>query len=98
MTGADSSSGKPEHRLTVRELAGQILRLASLPADIDAQLALLPTDYEPVFLHRDIHAGNVLLMEVDGCWQIGGLIDFGDSLCGFNEYAVRCAWCANGAG
>ena len=60
--------------------------LASLPAYIDARLALLPTDYEPVFLHGDIHAGNLLLIEKGGRWQIGGLIDFGDSLCGFNEY------------
>ena len=60
--------------------------LASLPAYIDARLALLPTDYEPVFLHGDIHAGNLLLTEEGGRWQIGGLIDFGDSLCGFSEY------------
>jgi hygromycin-B 7''-O-kinase len=60
--------------------------LASLPPYIDARLALLPTDYEPVLLHGDIHAGNLLLMEEGGRWQIGGLIDFGDSLWGFNEY------------
>jgi hygromycin-B 7''-O-kinase len=60
--------------------------LASLPAYIDARLALLPTDYEPVFLHGDIHAGNLLLRQDGGRWRIGGLIDFGDSLCGFNEY------------
>jgi hygromycin-B 7''-O-kinase len=60
--------------------------LASLPAYIDARLALLPSDHEPVFLHGDIHAGNLLLRQEAGRWQIGGLIDFGDSLCGFNEY------------
>jgi len=60
--------------------------LASLPAYIEARLALLPTDCEPVFLHGDIHIGNLLLMEDGGRWQIGGLIDFGDSLRGFNEY------------
>jgi len=60
--------------------------LASLPAYIDTRLALLPTDHEPVFLHGDIHAGNLLLREEGGRWQVGGLIDFGDSLCGFNEY------------
>lgn len=60
--------------------------LASLPAYIDARLALLPKDHEPVFLHGDIHAGNLLLVKEGGHWQIGGLIDFGDSLCGFNEY------------
>jgi len=39
-----------------------------------------------VFLHGDIHAGNLLLRQEGGRWQVGGLIDFGDSLCGFNEY------------
>ena len=39
-----------------------------------------------VFLHGDIHAGNLLLEESGGRWRIAGLIDFGDSLCGFHEY------------
>ncbi len=60
--------------------------LESLPAYIAARLELLPKVYEPVFLHGDVHAGNVLLTESRGCWQIAGLIDFGDSLCGFYEY------------
>jgi len=60
--------------------------LESLPAYIAARLELLPTNHTPVFLHGDIHAGNLLLTQEDGGWQISGLIDFGDSLCGFNEY------------
>ncbi len=60
--------------------------LESLPAYIAARLELLPTDYKPVMLHGDIHAGNVLLAQVNGRWRVTGLIDFGDSLCGFHEY------------
>jgi hygromycin-B 7''-O-kinase len=62
------------------------LWLESLPAYLDARLDLLPADSEQVFLHGDIHAGNLLLDESDGRWRVSGLIDFGDSLCGFHEY------------
>jgi hygromycin-B 7''-O-kinase len=60
--------------------------LESLPAYIAARLPLLETNYRPVFLHGDIHAGNLLLVEQGGRWRINGLIDFGDSLCGAKEY------------
>jgi len=60
--------------------------LESLPAYIAERLALLPANQRPVFLHGDIHAGNLLLTQACGRWQIAGLIDFGDSLCGFHEY------------
>jgi hygromycin-B 7''-O-kinase len=60
--------------------------LESLPAYIAARLELLQANREQVFLHGDIHAGNLLLDERNGCWRITGLIDFGDSLCGFHEY------------
>jgi len=60
--------------------------LDSLPSYIAARLPLLPANYRPVFLHGDIHAGNLLLAEEGGRWRIEGLIDFGDSLCGFHEY------------
>jgi len=60
--------------------------LESLPAYIAARLPLLETNYRPVFLHGDIHAGNVLLAEEAGRWRVTGLIDFGDSLCGAKEY------------
>ena len=60
--------------------------LESLPAFISARLKLLPENYDQVFLHGDIHAGNVLLDEESGRWRVTGLIDFGDSLCGFHEY------------
>jgi hygromycin-B 7''-O-kinase len=60
--------------------------LESLPAYIAARLELLPTNYEPVMLHGDVHPGNVLLTEAGGRWLISGLFDFGDSFCGFHEY------------
>lgn len=60
--------------------------LESLPAYIAARFGLLPTEQRQVFLHGDIHAGNLLLAEEGGHWRISGLIDFGDSLCGFHEY------------
>jgi hygromycin-B 7''-O-kinase len=60
--------------------------LESLPAYIAARLELLVANHEQVFLHGDIHAGNLLLDERNGRWRITGLIDFGDSLCGFHEY------------
>jgi hygromycin-B 7''-O-kinase len=60
--------------------------LESLPDYIADRQTLLPVDHRPVFLHGDIHAGNLLLAQVGGHWQIAGLIDFGDSLCGFQEY------------
>jgi Ser/Thr protein kinase RdoA (MazF antagonist) len=36
--------------------------------------------------HGDVHAGNLLLSQECGRWVISGLVDFGDSLCGFGEY------------
>jgi hygromycin-B 7''-O-kinase len=60
--------------------------LASLPAYIAARLELLPADDRPVFLHGDVHAGNLLLTQERSRGRIAGLIDFGDSLCGFREY------------
>jgi hygromycin-B 7''-O-kinase len=60
--------------------------LESLPAYIAARLELLPTNYEPVMLHGDVHPGNVLLTEAGGRWLISGLFDFGDSFCGYHEY------------
>jgi hygromycin-B 7''-O-kinase len=60
--------------------------LESLPDYIATHLELLPVNHRQVLLHGDIHAGNLLLAEAGGRWQISGLIDFGDSLCGFHEY------------
>jgi hygromycin-B 7''-O-kinase len=60
--------------------------LESLPAYIEARRGLLPSEYKPVLLHGDVHPGNVLLARAGERWQVTGLFDFGDSLCGFHEY------------
>jgi hygromycin-B 7''-O-kinase len=61
--------------------------LDSLPSYINSRLTLLPAAGRPqAFLHGDIHAGNLLLAQKGGRWRVAGLIDFGDSLCGFQEY------------
>ena len=60
--------------------------LESLPTYVAERLELLPAGHRQVFLHGDIHAGNVLLAEEGGRWRVTGLIDFGDSLCGFHDY------------
>lgn len=60
--------------------------LESLPAYVAGRLELLQAEYEPVLLHGDFHLGNLLLAQGDGHWKITGLVDFGDSFCGFHEY------------
>lgn len=61
--------------------------LESLPAYIAGRLGRLPAEYEPALLHGDVHPGNLLLVaRGDGRYEVTGLFDFGDSLCGFHEY------------
>ena len=60
--------------------------LNSLPAYINARLELLPAKFDTVLLHGDVHPLNVLLAREGRRWQITGLFDFADSLCGFYEY------------
>jgi len=60
--------------------------LESLPTYVAERLNMLPANHEQVFLHGDVHAGNLLLAQVRGRWRVTGLTDFGDSLCGFHEY------------
>lgn len=60
--------------------------LERLPAYITERLGLLPSEFEPVLLHGDVHLGNLMLSQEEGQWRITGLFDFGDSLCGFHEY------------
>jgi Ser/Thr protein kinase RdoA (MazF antagonist) len=57
-----------------------------LPAYLAESLPLLPPDAENVFLHGDVHFGNLRLLETGGKWRISGLFDFADSLKGFYEY------------
>jgi len=60
--------------------------IESLPAFIETNLKLLPKDSPTVFLHGDVHFGNLRLQKSSGNWQISGLFDFADSRRGFHEY------------
>jgi aminoglycoside phosphotransferase len=60
--------------------------LESLPVFIEENLKLLPSDFEQVFLHGDVHFGNLRFLKQNNRWQIAGLFDFADSLKGFREY------------
>lgn len=60
--------------------------LERLPGYVEERAGLLEEDGRQVFLHGDVHAGNLLLAEEGGRWRVKGLLDFGDSLCGAREY------------
>jgi len=60
--------------------------LAQIPRYLEENLKLLPTAPEPVFLHGDVHFGNLRLLKRRGKWKISGLFDFADSLKGAPEY------------
>jgi hygromycin-B 7''-O-kinase len=60
--------------------------LAQIPRFLDENLRLLPADFQPSFLHGDVHFGNLRFKQKDGKWRISGLFDFADSLKGFHEY------------
>lgn len=60
--------------------------LAQIPAYLEENLKLLPVDFGEVFLHGDVHFGNLRLLKSGSNWQISGLFDFADSLKGFYEY------------
>lgn len=60
--------------------------LNELPAFLEENLKLLPPDLPQVFLHGDVHFGNLRLRKASGRWEIAGLFDFADSLKGFREY------------
>ncbi len=60
--------------------------IESLPTFIETNLKLLPKGFPTVFLHGDVHFGNLRLQKLNGGWQISGLFDFADSRRGFHEY------------
>lgn len=60
--------------------------LEDLPAFIEENLKLLPPNSEKVFMHGDVHFGNLRFQKNNGNWQISGLFDFADSRRGFREY------------
>jgi aminoglycoside phosphotransferase len=60
--------------------------IEKLPDFIETNLKFLPKDCPTVFLHSDVHFGNLRLQKTNGKWQISGLFDFADSICGFHEF------------
>ena len=60
--------------------------LESLPKYLETYLPLLPERPPSVFMHGDVHFGNLHLTEDRARPVISGLYDFADSLTGFHEY------------
>lgn len=60
--------------------------LDALPGFIEENLKLVPTNSQTVFMHGDVHFGNLRAAKETGEWQISGLFDFADSRRGFHEY------------
>lgn len=60
--------------------------LERIPSYLAENLKLLPEDFEPVFLHGDVHFGNLRMVKTSGKWRVSALFDFADSLRGFHEY------------
>lgn len=60
--------------------------LAEIPDYLQKYLHLLTEQTVEVFLHGDVHFGNLRCVKRNGRWRISGLFDFADSLGGFHEY------------
>jgi hygromycin-B 7''-O-kinase len=60
--------------------------LDAIPRYLDENIHLLPKDPREVFMHGDVHFGNLLLTYDRERPVISGLFDFADSLKGFYEY------------
>ena len=60
--------------------------IKSLPAFIEENFKLVPKSEPVVFMHGDVHFGNLRVRKSRGEWCIYGLFDFADSRCGFHEY------------
>ncbi|HKX84237.1 MAG TPA: aminoglycoside phosphotransferase family protein [Pyrinomonadaceae bacterium] len=58
----------------------------SLPSYVEENLYLIPLHPAPVFMHGDVHFGNLRLTFKNGRPKISGIFDFADSLRGFHEY------------
>ena len=60
--------------------------LDSLPRYLDTYMPLLSDSPHPVFMHGDVHFGNLRVSDDRDRPMITGLFDFADSLKGFFEY------------
>jgi aminoglycoside phosphotransferase (APT) family kinase protein len=69
-----------------RQEGGNPEWIESLPGYLEENIYLVPHDPTPVFIHGDIHFGNLRLSMDNGRPKIAGIFDFADSLRGFHEY------------
>jgi len=69
-----------------REAGGNPEWLESLPKYVETYLPLLPMRPRPVFMHGDVHFGNLKVSSDRERPIITGLFDLADSLKGFHEY------------
>ena len=60
--------------------------IKALPAFIEENLKLVPVNSPTVFMHSDVHFGNLRVINLNGNLEIAGLFDFADSRRGFYEY------------
>ncbi|HQU86944.1 MAG TPA: aminoglycoside phosphotransferase family protein [Pyrinomonadaceae bacterium] len=60
--------------------------LKALPKYIEENLSLVPINEKAVFMHADVHFGNLRVLNSNGKLQVAGLFDFADSRVGFHEY------------
>lgn len=60
--------------------------LDALPEFIEENLKLVPTEKQTVFMHADVHFGNLGVIKTEKSLEIAGLFDFADSRRGFYEY------------
>jgi aminoglycoside phosphotransferase (APT) family kinase protein len=60
--------------------------LESIPRYLDEHMHLLPKSPREVFMHGDVHFGNLLVTDHAKRPVISGVFDFADSLRGFHEY------------
>ena len=60
--------------------------IKALPAFIEENLKLVPVNSPTVFMHSDVHFGNLRVINSNGNLEIAGLFDFADSRRGFYEY------------
>lgn len=61
--------------------------IGQLPRYIDESLPLVPRE-PSVFMHADVHFGNLRFTEKNGSPAVSGLFDFADSRIGWHEYDI----------
>jgi aminoglycoside phosphotransferase (APT) family kinase protein len=69
-----------------REAGGNPEWLESIPKYLDEHMHLLPKHPPDVFMHGDVHFGNLLFTDDAERPVVSGLFDFADSLKGCYEY------------